>query len=962
MMRDRHGLSPALACVAVIAGSLPAQDPREALIGEIATLYRQALHAHETNEIAAVRAECAKAYDRLRMALPVSTGIQSLELARAGHALAETGWILGRSDAEIVQDLEAEWAVLERLPAPRHGAVLLLDVLSKRLYGLGRAGEVADRLCLAVRGWPCNTPMQAAKRVWLAVGVARSLLNRCRRPDLADNLLSWAMADLQIQSPWPERLRRQLVADEELWIVDRERLLAGDPHDCRGELHLMRAFARVSKGVGLGQHSKTWLAAEDEFRRRAIEHRLADVRLDLAVLWLRLGSMERAESEAMAARKYYEQRHGANDIDHNGVLAMDKVLARVALARGEPKAISGRYNQLRAQYDPARAQQTNADLCVLLAELQFAMRGHGPNLDAMDELITASLAAPWLRDNRRVRARLLHLRVRRQVFGGDSASARAALAQAGVLVEEDQLLGAWQQALLADVARADNEHAEALRCYAAAAECVQAAIDVERLWTLDGTLEAFQQLHGVVVDGALSSFLELQAADPGGAAEQLPRLFGIIEGFRDGGMTFGSAASMPQHALDPHAAAERARLVMAFDRDLGRKASPGPLAVALRHRLRGLNDELADLDLRRLLAGPSQSRDLPRSLPQLQQGLAQGEVFLEFLCFGDRCAALCIDASGADLVPIELTKDESQWFAKMRERTAEDELGHSLPAIAQALRASPKLVDYIDRAEVLLLSPEGPFAAVPFAALPWSEARLGEHKVLAWVASPSDLVRLRDAHPQAPPPSGRLLALGNPLGKNGVSLPASGREVVAIARLFAAPIERDSLEGARFTLLLGAEATRERLMRECRSDVRFLHLACYATVDTEYSPLSYLALSDDAQGNPGFLHTWDFERLAGDYELVALSSCQTGIGPVRGHSAPASLVRAAQAAGARRVLGTLWPVDDKEAADLVIRFYELWLKEGEGCAAALAHAQREAIARGAPVRAWAGFCLWGEPR
>jgi CHAT domain-containing protein len=72
------------------------------------------------------------------------------------------------------------------------------------------------------------------------------------------------------------------------------------------------------------------------------------------------------------------------------------------------------------------------------------------------------------------------------------------------------------------------------------------------------------------------------------------------------------------------------------------------------------------------------------------------------------------------------------------------------------------------------------------------------------------------------------------------------------------------------------------------------------------------------------------------------------------------LSQAFLAAGAERVLATLWLVDDRVTAELMTGFHAV-LAEGKGEATALAEVQRDAL--GAPRTAdpyyWAGLTLMG---
>jgi CHAT domain-containing protein len=69
-------------------------------------------------------------------------------------------------------------------------------------------------------------------------------------------------------------------------------------------------------------------------------------------------------------------------------------------------------------------------------------------------------------------------------------------------------------------------------------------------------------------------------------------------------------------------------------------------------------------------------------------------------------------------------------------------------------------------------------------------------------------------------------------------------------------------------------------------------------------------------------------------------------------------------AGARRVVASLWQVDDLATAELMARFYHGMLKEGQRPAEALRKAQLEVSKqkRWASPFYWAGFTLQGEWR
>jgi CHAT domain-containing protein len=149
------------------------------------------------------------------------------------------------------------------------------------------------------------------------------------------------------------------------------------------------------------------------------------------------------------------------------------------------------------------------------------------------------------------------------------------------------------------------------------------------------------------------------------------------------------------------------------------------------------------------------------------------------------------------------------------------------------------------------------------------------------------------------------------------------------------------------------------------ADRRVVHLATHGLLDSEHPDLSGLVLSlVDESGTPrdGFLRMHEIYNLRLPADLVVLSACQTALGrDIRGEGL-FGLTRGFMYAGARRVVASLWQVDDESTAELMKRFYRAMLKERRRPADALRMAQLElsqARRWSAPFY-WAGFVLQGE--
>jgi CHAT domain-containing protein len=148
---------------------------------------------------------------------------------------------------------------------------------------------------------------------------------------------------------------------------------------------------------------------------------------------------------------------------------------------------------------------------------------------------------------------------------------------------------------------------------------------------------------------------------------------------------------------------------------------------------------------------------------------------------------------------------------------------------------------------------------------------------------------------------------------------------------------------------------------------RYLHFATHGLLDSERPGLSALVLSlVDERGAPqdGFLRAHDIYNLNLPAELVVLSACQTGLGKEIKGEGLVGLTRGFMYAGAARVVVSLWNVNDKATSELMAKFYQKMLKDGQRPAAALRSAQVE-MWRSSQWQSpyyWAAFTLQGEWR
>jgi CHAT domain-containing protein len=166
---------------------------------------------------------------------------------------------------------------------------------------------------------------------------------------------------------------------------------------------------------------------------------------------------------------------------------------------------------------------------------------------------------------------------------------------------------------------------------------------------------------------------------------------------------------------------------------------------------------------------------------------------------------------------------------------------------------------------------------------------------------------------------------------------------------------------------LDFQANRSLVMSDELGQYRFVHFSTHGLLDSLHPELSGLVLSlvDKAgEAQEGFLRLHEIYNLRLGAELVVLSACQTGLGEeVRGEGL-IGLTRGFMYAGAKRVVASLWQVDDAATAELMKRFYRGMMQEKLPPAAALRAAQIEMLKKKhwqSPYY-WGAFVLQGEWR
>ncbi|MCI0388292.1 MAG: CHAT domain-containing protein [Acidobacteria bacterium] len=350
--------------------------------------------------------------------------------------------------------------------------------------------------------------------------------------------------------------------------------------------------------------------------------------------------------------------------------------------------------------------------------------------------------------------------------------------------------------------------------------------------------------------------------------------------------------------------------------------------------------------------------------------------------------------------------------ALLRAKNAELQYWVEARALSRML-ISPVVAEL--KGQRLIIVSDGALQQLPFGALPLpSEARsksrvngparrppepltplIANHEIIS-LPSASMLAELRSASGDRPPASKTVAVIANPVfslqdgrfagtqrqeskqpppssvatdllrawqsngGKGDIpQLPSSGIEGSEIIKLVA---PESGL------LATGFDASRSLIESQRLGDYRIIHFATHGLLNSDQPELSGLILSlysPAGEKVDGFLRMHEIYNLRLSADLVVLSACQTGVGKeVKGEGLVA-LTRGFMYAGTRRVVASLWKVDDASTAALMQNFYSYLLKEGRSPADALRHAQLKIMGqnkRWSSPYYWAAFTVQGEYR
>jgi len=280
--------------------------------------------------------------------------------------------------------------------------------------------------------------------------------------------------------------------------------------------------------------------------------------------------------------------------------------------------------------------------------------------------------------------------------------------------------------------------------------------------------------------------------------------------------------------------------------------------------------------------------------------------------------------------------------------------GRDLPSLAALYDVLLRpVVDDLPAQSDLVIVPDGPLHAAPFAAL----IRREDHSYVierhAVQIAPSLTVFLAaSARAASRGIQGDALIIGNPqVNSEGLpDLPEAEAEAREVAALY-----------GNSHLLTGSDATKTAFLAQA-GHYAIVHFAGHAIANDSRPDLSRLVLSGSDESARSLFATELARQPFGNTTLVVLAACRTNVGRVRRGEGVFNLARPFLAAGVPTVIASLWDVDDRASRRLLVEFHRA-LKQRGSVSASLRAAQLKLLADNDPrlrrPAAWAGFASIG---
>jgi tetratricopeptide (TPR) repeat protein len=436
-------------------------------------------------------------------------------------------------------------------------------------------------------------------------------------------------------------------------------------------------------------------------------------------------------------------------------------------------------------------------------------------------------------------------------------------------------------------------------------------------------------------------------------APRMERLFAVTQSARARG--FRERSQLRQRGLPARLAQERVRLGSLVRQleaaEYPERGVPDPATISrLQRKVRTLERRITEPILRaepgRRATGLARGAIAPA---RIGRALAHDEALVEYFIAGGRATAFVIRPASSQWRVLPVGEDD------LRERV--DRVRFHIAAMSLAPAVEPDLAFHRQTAEVALAALHDALLR-PLADLLPAEGRLIviPHRFLhhvpfeclwdgaAYIDARYRITRL--------PTSTLLLRRAEKGVRRGHGVAVCGG---AQASLAAVDQELDAVHAC----FEAGSATIQRAC--CTADLlaaletsRVFHISAHGAFRADNPLFSRIGTAD------GALFLADLLGVRTAAELVVLSACDSGLAFTGNGDDLAGVAHGFLAAGARRLVASLWRIHDRATRDLMSAFYRHYIGEAHGDAAhALALAGRDARATWNHPFYWGSFCVHG---
>lgn len=357
----------------------------------------------------------------------------------------------------------------------------------------------------------------------------------------------------------------------------------------------------------------------------------------------------------------------------------------------------------------------------------------------------------------------------------------------------------------------------------------------------------------------------------------------------------------------------------------------------------------------------------PIPLSEVQKSLYPAEIILEYVLREPSSTCLAISRSGVRGITLASRRVIEEAVAGYRKEILQGRDGAQYAQKLHTLLLAP-IPDLESKLRIIIV-PDGLLHLLPFEALPTPSGRLLLESRMIDYSPAATITHLLRKNP--------LIRIGKRkfLGVGDVRYPDSDESGSAYfnnqpksVRLEGSLEEISSISKAlnsatETVTLLGENASESAIKSLHLDDYDILHFAVHGTSDPDFPARSALLFGTKHDAtDDGIFQAWEISRLRLKTDLVVLSACDTATGKVLEQEGVSNLVRAFLLAGARTVVASIWPMEDRSTAELMSRFYS-YLAKGMDKGSALRHAKLDFVKEyqgNASPRHWAGMLMIGE--